>query len=379
MTNSFFGLLRSIISTFPIQNFLLLISKVGLVQKDKYSIPGFNVKMCTENSKPLESFHKIMISSNCITTPDTYIMSGDVGSRYALTCEYRCMFHWFVAVFGRPVTFLLSEHYTISYFCLWWKEVFKRWQIFVNFRIWTQNVSRETWLTFWWKPQLTSVWLFAKHWSLPTRHSPSPSPLERKLSSLTTGNWQPAPGSTRRRSPLVRFGGKRREGRLENQKSLKKWLSFQHVLPLKNQKQLKTMLFLSKNQPNWHSSVNNVTTHQPLKRDWSNTPEWSTEFQRLMELMMWMKWIHIQLVHQALVCAKNPGQVTLETYHLTVSSSIAKAALVGQGKAACSQAAESCASVVPDARFLEPVDVFDLAAILESLISCETLFNNSDL
>ena len=79
------------------------------------------------------------------------------------------------------------------------------------------------------------------------------------------------------------------------------------------------------------------------------------------------------------MCAKSPGQVTLEMYHLTVSSNIAKAALVGQGKAACSQAAESCASVVPDARFLEPVDVYDLAVILESLISCETLFKNSDL
>ena len=85
-------------------------------------------------------------------------------------------------------------------------------------------------------------------------------------------------------------------------------------------------------------------------------------------MMMWMKWIHNQLAQQAPVYAKNPGLVTRETIHLTVSSSIAKAALVGQGKAACSQAAESCASAVLDARFLEPVDVFDLAAILESLI-----------
>ena len=115
-----------------------------------------------------------------------------------------------------------------------WKEVHRRWQLNLNFRIWTKNVGCENWQTSWWKVQLTSVWLSAKHWSLPIRSSPSPSPLERKLSSLTTGNWQPAPGSTRRRSPLARFGGKRRGGRLENQKSLKKWLSFQHVLHLKS-------------------------------------------------------------------------------------------------------------------------------------------------
>ena len=76
----FLGLLRSIISTFPIKNFLLLISKVGLVQKDKYSIPGFNVKICTENPKPLKSFHKIMKSKKCISTSDMYITSGDVGT-----------------------------------------------------------------------------------------------------------------------------------------------------------------------------------------------------------------------------------------------------------------------------------------------------------
>ena len=62
-------------------------------------------------------------------------------------------------------------------------------------------------------------------------------------------------------------------------------------------------------------------------------------------------------------------------YHSTTSSSIVKVVW----EAACSQAAESCASVVPDVRFLEPVDVVDLADILENLISCETLFNNSDL
>ena len=79
--NKFFlGLLRSIISTFPIQNFLLLISKVGLVQKDKYSIPGFNVKICTENPKPMESFQKNMKSYKWITTSDMCIMSGGVGT-----------------------------------------------------------------------------------------------------------------------------------------------------------------------------------------------------------------------------------------------------------------------------------------------------------
>ena len=59
MTRSSLNILRSSISTFPKATH----SKVGLVQKDKYSIPGFNVKICTENSKPLESYHKMMKSN----------------------------------------------------------------------------------------------------------------------------------------------------------------------------------------------------------------------------------------------------------------------------------------------------------------------------
>ena len=85
-----------------------------------------------------------------------------------------------------------------------------------------------------------------------------------------------------------------------NAELLKKWLKFQHQVfcyklnHWKHFKRLLWQLLVIESQP-CHSSVNSVTYHRQLIRDWSSTLVWSTCFKNQSNFQMWLVWRSFQL------------------------------------------------------------------------------------